>query len=685
MNVKKFLSAFTSATVGLSMLLGTGVTQAFASAIDSDAFTPVRYSNQTVTTTVSGDAAATTTTATTTGILTTTTTTTTDDGYNCPEYPFSGEKVVSINIVDEDTGFSIYGDIDVIARLLTSEDINNDTEGVEIASWNLNEENIQPYALTVPYTVEYAGQMLFIGVYIDNYTDIAYNDIQDTLFIFEPLSNDASYMYEVPLEQSYVTTLAPLDYCEGCGKDLAEGEGVRTVLGMFLCNSCVKAGMGGTTTPPPTTTTTTPDCVTDTGILTTTTAFTGTGTTTVWTGTTVFTTTTDFFDGEEPVYPVTFYKDIEIEIVNQDTGHYFYEDAEFSLIMVSGKDGTNRTVITEWNTAEKNTFVVEDVEVTVESADDQVSFIIAMKEMPQGYTMEDTWITLTDDGYIVEYIVTDNDEFECFTYYLAEENPEYTETTLPAQDYCDICNKDLEEGEGVRTPLGLFICDECDNAGMGGTTTAPYTTTTAPYTTTTPVSTTTTNHAEGTGTTTTATTTTTVTTTTTIHYDYRTELEYDSSEMKVGETRAIYFYNAYSGVGEEPFIGEASENISYEYVEGTNVIYITALSAGNAKLYIREGTCAFGDYVNITITEETEEGTSDCISYEYGDADMDGQVKMNDVIIVLCHACNPEKYPLDQQIIEQCDVYQTGDGIDTSDALMIQKLVAQIITEFSVG
>ncbi len=46
-------------------------------------------------------------------------------------------------------------------------------------------------------------------------------------------------------------------------------------------------------------------------------------------------------------------------------------------------------------------------------------------------------------------------------------------TTLAPQDYCDICGESIPEGSGVRTPLGLFICSACKNAGAGGTTVNP--------------------------------------------------------------------------------------------------------------------------------------------------------------------------------------------------------------------
>lgn len=51
--------------------------------------------------------------------------------------------------------------------------------------------------------------------------------------------------------------------------------------------------------------------------------------------------------------------------------------------------------------------------------------------------------------------------------------PLATTVTLAPQSYCDLCDADIPEGEGVRTPLGLFICPDCKAAGAGGTT-APF-------------------------------------------------------------------------------------------------------------------------------------------------------------------------------------------------------------------
>ncbi len=100
-------------------------------------------------------------------------------------------------------------------------------------------------------------------------------------------------------------------------------------------------------------------------------------------------------------------------------------------------------------------------------------------------------------------------------------------------------------------------------------------------------------------------TTQTETTTTTIHIDYATKVEYDNSPLAVGETRAVRFYHPGTNSASGADIGEVSDNISYTYDEGSDTIYITALAAGDAKMYIRESDCAFGAYVNLAITEAT--------------------------------------------------------------------------------
>ncbi len=157
---------------------------------------------------------------------------------------------------------------------------------------------------------------------------------------------------------------------------------------------------------------------------------------------------------------------------------------------------------------------------------------------------------------------------------------------------------------------------------------------------------------ESTGTTTTVTTTTTTeTTTTTAIFDYVTQVEYDDSPMEIGETRAVRFYHPETGTAANAQFMEVSDNITYEYEEGSDTVYITATASGDAKMYILAEDCAFGAYVNLevlecvltttttdttTTTTETTTETTTTIKGDpevfCGDINLDGQITLLDVV-----------------------------------------------------
>ena len=62
-----------------------------------------------------------------------------------------------------------------------------------------------------------------------------------------------------------------------------------------------------------------------------------------------------------------------------------------------------------------------------------------------------------------------------------------------------------------------------------------------------------------------------------------------------------------------------------------------------------------------------------------GDADLDGKVGISDVVKVMMYVANKDANPLSEQGLINADVYNNGDGVFISDALSIQKKVAQII------
>lgn len=109
-----------------------------------------------------------------------------------------------------------------------------------------------------------------------------------------------------------------------------------------------------------------------------------------------------------------------------------------------------------------------------------------------------------------------------------------------------------------------------------------------------------------------------------------------------------------------PNSGTANSSINAGYSEGT--------SAVKYEVSVTDGA--------VTIGSGATSGT-----VLYGDADCSGTVDIADVVLVMGYASNKEKNPISAQGLNNADVYQRGDGVGASDALAIQKKLAQIITE----
>ncbi len=63
----------------------------------------------------------------------------------------------------------------------------------------------------------------------------------------------------------------------------------------------------------------------------------------------------------------------------------------------------------------------------------------------------------------------------------------------------------------------------------------------------------------------------------------------------------------------------------------------------------------------------------------YGDANGNGALDVADVVAVMAYVTNSQKYPMTSTAINNCDVYQRGDGISINDAVSIQKYLTKII------
>ncbi len=83
-------------------------------------------------------------------------------------------------------------------------------------------------------------------------------------------------------------------------------------------------------------------------------------------------------------------------------------------------------------------------------------------------------------------------------------------------------------------------------------------------------------------------------------------------------------------------------------------------------------------------TESTENTTGDLPEpgdVVYGDANVDGDVTIADAVAILQYLANSDEYPLLGPALANADCCDVGDGINTEDALAIQKLDAKVIND----
>ncbi|MGN0581056.1 MAG: glycosyl hydrolase [Ruminococcus sp.] len=64
----------------------------------------------------------------------------------------------------------------------------------------------------------------------------------------------------------------------------------------------------------------------------------------------------------------------------------------------------------------------------------------------------------------------------------------------------------------------------------------------------------------------------------------------------------------------------------------------------------------------------------------YGDADGNGEINVNDVVAVMCYTANETGNTLTDSQLNAADVFNRGDGVNSSDAVSIQKHLAKIVT-----
>lgn len=132
-------------------------------------------------------------------------------------------------------------------------------------------------------------------------------------------------------------------------------------------------------------------------------------------------------------------------------------------------------------------------------------------------------------------------------------------------------------------------------------------------------------------------------------------------------------------------------------------VYLTSITINNPECEIYDSPDTFTNDTNSGLTATIygyENSTAQAYAEKYGrtfvslgeapttttpettlsgDADLDGKVGISDVVKVMMYVANKEANPLSEQGLINADVYSSGDGVFISDALSIQKKVAQII------
>ncbi len=124
-----------------------------------------------------------------------------------------------------------------------------------------------------------------------------------------------------------------------------------------------------------------------------------------------------------------------------------------------------------------------------------------------------------------------------------------------------------------------------------------------------------------------------------------------------------------------------NENVSYQallrnipdgYVEAPGNNYYVKFSEDSTTAEITIKL----QKIEETTPEPTTEPDDNTV---WGDANCDGQVLVNDVVLVMSYAMNPDSAGITADGLKNADVYQTGDGVAVTDAASIQKFLTKII------
>ncbi|MDE5584545.1 MAG: bacterial Ig-like domain-containing protein [Ruminococcus sp.] len=120
---------------------------------------------------------------------------------------------------------------------------------------------------------------------------------------------------------------------------------------------------------------------------------------------------------------------------------------------------------------------------------------------------------------------------------------------------------------------------------------------------------------------------------------------------------------------------ETDSNVKIDTSEFDNT------KAGTYKIYITVNLFSIysdTEYFEVTVKNPLESDIG--ITLPFGDADCDGQVNINDCVLIMQSIANPDKYQLTNIGKMTADIVDKGDGITISDALAIQYIESRVLT-----
>lgn len=137
------------------------------------------------------------------------------------------------------------------------------------------------------------------------------------------------------------------------------------------------------------------------------------------------------------------------------------------------------------------------------------------------------------------------------------------------------------------------------------------------------------------------------------------------------------------------YMGEEWTNIEWEGTIGADgilnvVVDISSIPSSVTSAEFQIWWCDDADAEMTNYTFEGAEVTdptdpTEPLNIKYGDANEDDKIDISDVVAVMCYAASPEDAPLSETGLINADVEQTGNGVNSSDGVSIQKFIVKLI------